>query len=233
MNRILLVEDHERLAALVCKALMTQGIAVDVVGSIAAAWSAMEQVPYQAVVFDRGLPDGDGLECVRRMRAAGLGVPCLVLTARDALHDRVSGLEAGADDYLPKPFEMDEMVARVRALLRRPAEHRVLDPQAGDLSLHPAAGTMCCGDECVTLAPAEMQMMLLLVRRHREAVRRGAMESAGWGANEAVTPNALDVALHRIRRKLVAIGSAQRIVNIRGLGYALREDALREDGLAE
>ncbi len=223
MNRILLVEDHERLAGLICKGLAASGVAVDVVDRGDAAWVALEQVPYQAMVLDRGLPDGDGLALLQRMRRAGLGVPCLVLTARDALRDRVEGLEAGADDYLPKPFAMDEMVARVRALLRRPVEHRTLDPEAGDLRLRPAEGVMGCGEESITLAPAEMQMMLLLARRHGDTVRRSALEAAGWGANEAVTPNALDVALHRLRRKLLAIGSVQRIVNVRGLGYALRE----------
>ncbi|WP_407351162.1 response regulator transcription factor [Luteimonas sp. R10] len=223
MSRILLIEDHERLARLVCKGLVAAGIAVDVVDRVDAAWATIRQTPYQALVIDRGLPDGDGLALLRRMRGAGMGMPCLVLTARDALRDRVEGLDAGADDYLPKPFAMDEMVARVRALLRRPVEVRPLDPSHGDLTLRPAAGIMCCGDESARLAPAEMQIMLLLLRKHEEVVRRGALESVGWGFGEAVTPGALDVALHRIRRKLLAIGSRQRIINVRGLGYALRE----------
>ena len=96
-------------------------------------------------MLDRGLPDGDGLALLQRMRSAGLGIPCLVLTARDALHDRVEGLDAGADDYLPKPFAMDEMVARVKAPLRRPVEHRTLEPRVGDLMLRPGVGTLCCG----------------------------------------------------------------------------------------
>lgn len=228
MNRILLIEDHERLAKLICKGLTAHGIAVDVAGRMDEAWAAIGQVPYQAVVLDRGLPDGDGLALLDRLRKAGLGMPCLVLTARDALRDRVEGLDAGADDYLPKPFAMDEMVARVRALLRRPVERRPLDPQAGDLTLKPGTGTMCRGADCITLAPAELQIMLLLVRRPDQVARRGALEAAGWGLNEAVTPNALDVALHRLRRKLAAIGSRQRIVNVRGLGYALRADAPAE-----
>lgn len=224
MSRILLIEDHERLARLISKGLAAAGIGVDVFGRADAAWAALQQMPYQALVLDRGLPDGDGLVLLRKLRSAGFRVPCLVLTARDALHDRVEGLEAGADDYLPKPFAMDEMVARVRALLRRPVEFRPLDPSHGDLTLRSADSVLCCGEERITLAPAEVQIMLLLLLKYEEVVRRGALEAAAWGLSEAVTPNALDVALHRIRRKLQAIGSRQSIVNVRGLGYTLRED---------
>lgn len=224
MSRILLIEDHERLARLIHKGLVAAGIGVDVSERIDAAWAAVQQIPYQALVLDRGLPDGDGLVLLQKLRSAGFRTPCLVLTARDALHDRVEGLEAGADDYLPKPFAMDEMVARVRALLRRPVEFRPLDPTHGDLTLRANASVLCSGDERITLASAEVQIMLLLLRKHEEVVRRSALEAAAWGLSEAVTPNALDVALHRIRRKLVAIGSRQRIVNVRGLGYALREE---------
>lgn len=228
MSRILLVEDHERLARLICTGLTSAGIATDLVSRIDAAWSAIQQMSYGALILDRGLPDGDGLLLLQRLRAAGLRIPCLVLTARDALHDRIEGLEAGADDYLPKPFAMDEMVARVRALLRRPVEFRSLAPSHGDLTLHPDTGVLCCGNESLSLAPAEMQIVLLLLHKHEDIVRRGALEAAAWGLSEEVTPNALDVALHRIRRKLLAIGSNQRIVNVRGLGYALREDDTTE-----
>jgi len=224
MSRILLIEDHERLARLMRKGLAAAGIAVDVIDRIDAAWTAVQQIPYQALVLDRGLPDGDGLVLLKKLRNAGLRVPCLVLTARDALHDRVEGLDAGADDYLPKPFAMDEMVARVRALLRRPVEFRELNASYGDLTLRLDAGLLCSGDENVTLAPAEMHIMMLFLRKHEEVVRRTALEAAAWGLSETVTPNALDVALHRIRRKLLAIGSRHRIVNVRGMGYALRED---------
>ena len=225
MSRVLLIEDHDRLARLMCKGLVGAGIAVDVVGRIDTAWSAVQQMSYQALVLDRGLPDGDGLVLLQRLRSAGQGLPCLALTARDALHDRVEGLEAGADDYLPKPFAMDEMVARVRALLRRPVEFRSLEPRHGDLALRPEAGTLCCGNDSITLAPAEIHIMQQLLRKPGEVVRRSALEAAAWGLGDAVTPNALDVALHRLRRKLLAIGSQQRIANVRGLGYALREDA--------
>jgi DNA-binding response OmpR family regulator len=226
MNRILLVEDHARLADMIRQALEKAGIPVDVFDGLEAAWAATRQVGYGAMIVDRGLPDGDGLGLVQRSRAAGIHTPCLILTARDALHDRVQGLEGGADDYLTKPFEMGELVARVRALLRRPAEQQTLTPACGDILLRPADGTMACGIELITLAPAEMQLMVALVRGNGQVVRRGVLESAAWGLSEAVTPNALEVALHRLRRKLRAIGSRQRIVNIRTLGYALREKPL-------
>ncbi|WGI26207.1 response regulator transcription factor [Halomonas alkaliantarctica] len=223
MSRILLIEDHDRLAHLMCKGLAAAGIAVDVVDRIDSAWAAVQQMPYQALILDRGLPDGDGLLLLKKLRNAGLSVPCLVLTARDALHDRVEGLEAGADDYLPKPFAMDEMVARVRALLRRPAEFHPIDPSHGDLRLHIESGILFNGDKSITLAPAELHIMQSLLYKHDEVVRRSALEAAAWGLSEAVTPNALDVALHRLRRKLLAIGSRQRIANVRGMGYALRQ----------
>ena len=228
MNRILLVEDHERLARLVSNGLRAAGVAVDAVPRIDAAWSALQQVSYGALVLDRGLPDGDGVELLKRLRDAELGIPCLVLSARDALHDRVEGLDAGADDYLPKPFAMDELVARVRALLRRPAESLPIEAGHGDLQLRPARSMLHCGDDCVSLAASEMQIMLLLARKGGDTVPRSRLEAAAWGLSEAVTPNALDVALHRIRRKLRAIGSRQKIVNVRSLGYALRKDDVAE-----
>jgi len=178
-------------------------------------------LPYAAVVLDRGLPDGDGLDLLRRMRAEGQSTPCLILTARDAIHDRIDGLEAGADDYLPKPFALDELVARVRALMRRPPQVRSLTAAFCRVEVEPQSGCMRLGDESVSLAPAELQLMLTLVHAKGGTVRRSQLELSGWGLGEAVTPNALDVALHRLRRKLLAIGSDVQIVNVRGYGYAL------------
>ena len=114
MNRIALVEDHQRLATLLTKALRNAGIETDVFDQLAPALLAATQHAYAVLVIDRGLPDGDGLDLVRQLRAAAIRTPCLMLTSRDALHDRVEGLESGADDYLTKPFSMDEFVARVR-----------------------------------------------------------------------------------------------------------------------
>lgn len=226
MNRIALVEDHTRLAELIRQATVAAGIGVDVFHGIEPAWYAVNAVNYSALVIDRGLPDGDGLELVKRVRAAGKAVPCLLLTARDALHDRIHGLDSGADDYLTKPFPMEELIARVRALLRRQTALQALNPVFGDIHLLVQEGRMSCGAESVTLAPAEMQIMLSLVRQAGATVRRAALEAAAWGLTDAVTPNALDVALHRLRRKLMALESGLEIVNIRTHGYALRQDAV-------
>lgn len=225
MNRIALVEDHARLAELVRQALQAAGIPTDVFPTVEAAWGGLQEIDYGALVVDRGLPDGDGLTLVKRLRAEGRATPCLMLTARDALHDRVDGLESGADDYLTKPFPMEELVARVRALLRRPAALRAALPAFGDICLKLDEGQLGCGDEAITLSPTEQQILLSLVRQEGRTVRRGALEAAAWGLSEAVTPNALDVALHRLRRKLLGVGSNLQIVNIRNQGYALREDS--------
>jgi DNA-binding response OmpR family regulator len=225
MNRIAVVEDHERLSALVAKSLSAAGIEADVFARIDSAWHALQQTPYAVVVVDRGLPDGDGLSLVRRLRESGRLMPCLMLTARDALHDRVEGLNSGADDYLVKPFSMEELVARVRALMRRPVALQTLSPSFGDIQVQPEVGRVVCGAEAVTLAPAEVQILLELVRAAGNTVRRTALEAAAWGLAEAVTPNAFDVAMHRLRKKLQPIGSAVQIVNVRGTGYALDEAA--------
>jgi DNA-binding response OmpR family regulator len=225
MNRIALVEDHERLSTLVRKALAGAGIEVDVFDRISSARHAIGETAYGAIVVDRGLPDGDGLSLVRRLRADGNVTPCLMLTARDAVHDRVEGLEAGADDYLAKPFSMEELAARVRALLRRPAAMQSLAPSFGDVQLAPDQGTLRCGAETLTLPSAELQILLCLVKAEGLVVRRRALEAAAWGLTEAVTPNALDVALHRLRKKLQSVGSTLQVLNVRGHGYALRPDA--------
>lgn len=224
MSRIILVEDHERLAELVEKKLSASGIAVDTFDRIESAWVAIRDLNYQAMVLDRGLPDGDGVVLLKRMRQAGLGIPCLILTAQDALHDRIEGLEAGADDYLAKPFAMDEMLARVRALLRRSVASVDLDPNYGDLIIKPNAGTLHCGDKSVSLSPSELQIIWILVRKEGEVVRHSALEAAGWGLNDAVTPNALDVVIHRLRRKLIEVGSHLQIINMRTHGYALSNE---------
>jgi DNA-binding response OmpR family regulator len=223
MSRIALLEDHERIAGLIVKAMAAAGIEVDVYDRVAHARLGVAQLQYAALIIDRGLPDGDGLDFLRHLRRLSNLTPCLMLTARDAIHDRIDGLEAGADDYLPKPFSVEELVARTRALMRRPPLLQTLNPCHAGLEVMPLAGAMCHGEETVSLAPAELQLILCLVKAAGRTVRRSALELAGWGLGEAVTPNALDVALHRLRRKLAAIDAGLEIINVRGHGYALRE----------
>jgi DNA-binding response OmpR family regulator len=221
-NRIALVEDHARLATLVERGLAASGIAVDVFHTLESAWHGITSQRYAVAVVDRGLPDGDGLDLVRRLRAADCTTPCLMLTSRDALRDRVDGLDAGADDYLPKPFALEELSARVRALMRRPAELRDSRLQYLDLHVDPEGAAMACGEERISLAPAELQIVICLVHAAGQTVRRATLEAAAWGLAEAVTPNALDVALHRLRRKLAAIDAGLALVNVRNQGFALR-----------
>lgn len=223
MNRIALIEDHSRLADLVRQALGNAGIETDVFHAMEPAWLALRDITYGVVVIDRGLPDGDGLHLVKRLRAAGRPTPCLMLTARDALHDRIEGLDSGADDYLTKPFPMEELVARVRALLRRPAQVQEFAPAHGDVQISPEHSHMVCAGTAVPLPATELQIMLCLARKAGQTVKRSTLEAAAWGLTEAVTPNALDVALHRLRRKLATAGSCMQIVNLRTQGYALRE----------
>jgi DNA-binding response OmpR family regulator len=222
MSRVALIEDHERLADMVRQALSAAGIEADLFCNVSEASYGVSHADYAVLIIDRGLPDGDGLTFLRTLRAAGQMTPCLMLTARDALHDRVHGLESGADDYVTKPFAMSELVARVRTLMRRPVALTVLVLSFGDITVDPQQRVMRCGPQSVLLAPAELQVLLCLVKAAGETVRHSALEHAAWGLGEAVTPNALEVTLHRLRKKLSAIGATTRLANIRGTGFALQ-----------
>ncbi|MCA8488152.1 response regulator transcription factor [Burkholderia multivorans] len=229
MSRVALIEDHQRLAAMVRQALLGAGIETDLFSTVSEASYGVGRGDYAVLIIDRGLPDGDGLTFLRALREAGQMTPCLMLTARDALHDRVDGLESGADDYVTKPFEMSELVARVRTLMRRPPTLAELVVSFADITVDPQQRAMRRGAETVTLAQAELQIMLCLVKAAGRTVRHAALEHAAWGLGEAVTPNALEVTLHRLRKKLTALGAVTRLANIRGAGFALQ--AANENGL--
>jgi CheY-like chemotaxis protein len=176
MNRIALVEDHVRLGRLIAQALTAAGIEVDTFARIESAAPAIADNAYATAVIDRGLPDGDGIDLVRRLRRAGNAIPCLLLTARNSIHDRVDGLEAGADDYLPKPFAMAEMVARVRALMRRTHNLQALAPDYAGLQVFPEEGCMGISvrDVGPGVAPADVPRLFTRFWRSETAPHQGA-----------------------------------------------------------
>lgn len=221
MSRVALIEDQKRLAEMIRRALLDAGVETDIFGKVSEAVYGMKQADYAVLLVDRGLPDGDGLAFVRQLRAEGRMTPCLMLTARDALHDRIEGLESGADDYVTKPFAMSELVARVRTLMRRPVNMTTLVQRYADISVDPQEHALRCGARSVVLAPAELQIILALLNAKGQTVRHLALEHAAWGWGEAVTPNALEVTVHRLRKKLTGLGAGVRIVNIRGIGFAV------------
>jgi len=216
MSRVALVEDHARLAGMIRQALSGAGIETDIFSNLSEAHYGISQANYAVLILDRGLPDGDGLAFLRKLREAGRMMPCLMLTARDALHDRIDGLETGADDYVTKPFAMSELVARVRTLMRRPVELTTLVQSFADIAVDPQQRAMRCGDQAVVLAPTELQIMLTLLKAAGQTVRHSTLEHAAWGLGEAVTPNALEVTIHRLRKKLLAINATTRLANVRG-----------------
>jgi len=221
MSRVILVEDNARLAALLEKSLLRVGIEVDIFSDIASTRQALPLCDYAVLILDRGLPDGDGLSLLRGMAQDAQRIPCIVLTARDALHDRIEGFDSGADDYLSKPFEMEEFIARVRALMRRPRQLQPQPTSFEDLRVAAETTSLHCGSAHTPVAPAEIQILLILMEARGATISRHKLEQTAWGIGKAVTPGALDVAIHRLRRKLEQLESCCQIDNIRGKGYAL------------
>jgi DNA-binding response OmpR family regulator len=221
MPRVLLIEDHPRMSEDVVSALGRQGIACDALPDARQGIAALASASYDALILDRSLPDGDGLQVLRRLRGNSLSMPCMVLTARDALDDRIAGLEAGADDYLTKPFAMEELVARTKALLRRSGRWSPTEVTFGDIQIDPETSAIRVNKFCVSLSPSELQILLTLARNDGKIVRRALLESAAWGVLDAVTTKALDVAVYRLRGKLRAVNSKVIITNAKGVGYAL------------
>ena len=227
-SRILVVDDDPRIAAAVRRALAYEGYAVEIVGDGPTALAAARDRPPAVVVLDVMLPGLDGVEVCRRLRAGDGddgGPAVLMLTARDATLDRVRGLDSGADDYLTKPFATEELLARVRALLRRvtPRESQV-PPRYADLIVDVRAREVRRGTRGVELTALEFDLLAHFVRYPRQVFSRERLLDAVWGETAAVTSNAVDVYVGYLRQKLEASGEPRLIQTVRGVGYVLRAD---------
>lgn len=222
MNRIALIEDHARLATLVSRSLANSGIETDVFHQISTAWLALQDIDYGVIVIDRGLPDGDGLQLVQRLRAAGRSTPCLMLTARDALSDRVGGLEAGADDYLTKPFGTGELLARVRAQLRRRAQGAADQAVTtfGDVVLDQTRRVVERAGQPVHLTPIEYRLLAHLAAHPDRVLTHRQLLHAVWGPSHAEDTHYLRVHMANLRKKIEHDPSqARHLVTETGVGY--------------
>lgn len=223
--RLLLVEDTLRLQQLLTEAVHAAGWRIDPVGSVADAMEARATTPYDLLLIDLGLPDGDGLDLVRSVRHAGDKTPILVITARGAVDDRIAGLDAGADDYLVKPFNHREFLARCRALLRRAPDTAMPVLTAGTLTLDCASGaTRCAGDD-LGLAPRERTVLEILMREAGRVVPKRKLEHALSEFGDELSSNAVELAVSRLRKKLDGHETGTALETIRGVGYLLRETA--------
>lgn len=219
--RVLAVEDDEGIAEGLGLVLRREGWAVDVVPGIAAAWAALRTVPFDMVLLDLGLQDGDGAEVLRRLRAPRQNAlpdpatPVLIMTARDEITSRISGLDLGADDYLTKPFDFGELAARMRALRRRAAGRAQPTLAIAGLSIDPAARTVRRGEQPVDLSAREFDVLMALVEARPRVLSRQQIENKLYNWDRTLGSNAIEVHIHRLRKKL----GDELIQTMRGVGY--------------
>ena len=216
-----MVEDNHRLAALMAKLLAENLFAVDVVETVDEAWAALKTVDYDVVLLDLSLPDGDGTEILRSLRRTGHATRILVATARADVVGRVEALNDGADDYLVKPFSLDELLARIRALLRRPSTTAQAVLSAGRLTLDVTSLTLCVDGEVTPLPRRELGVLMLLLANQGRLVPKQKIENATYSFDSEVTPNAIEASVSRLRRRLANLDAAVTITSMRGLGYIL------------
>ena len=220
--KILLVEDESEFADTVKGALEREKYVVDHVGSLALAHEACRWNAYDLVLLDRTLPDGDGLSLVPSLRAAQPGLAVMVLTALGDVADRVAGLDEGADDYLVKPFALEELFARIRAVRRRPAELGVDEIHVGSLVFDIQNDEASVGGVRLTLARRELRVLATLVKRRGRTVLRESLEQGVYGFDDAIQSNTLDSHISRLRRKLADADAGIEIHAIKGVGYLLQ-----------
>jgi len=223
--RLLIVEDYAPLRESLLRGLRAEGYAVDAAAAGEEAWWYLRDGSYDAVVLDRMLPEVDGLVLLRRLRAGGDRTPVLLLTARDSVEDRVQGLDAGADDYLGKPFAVVELLARLRSLVRR--GHGNAEPVLilADLRLDPAAKTVERGGRAIALSPREFQLLEYLLRRSGGVVSRSELWEHLYDMTSDSSSNVLDVLIARLRKKLQAAGGPELIHTRRGYGYLAGDES--------
>jgi len=221
--RLLVVEDEVRIGEILKSSLQRAGFAVDVVRLYADAREALALTAYDAAILDLGLPDGDGLALLSELREARQGLPILILTARDAVEDRVSGLDTGADDYLVKPFAIAELIARLKALLRRPDGALGLVLQAGNIKLDTIGRDVRVGSTPLQLPRRECAILEHLMRRQGRVVPKSVLEEKLYGMDDELESNAIPVHVHHLRRKLQEAKAKAEIHTIRGVGYLLTE----------
>ncbi len=217
--RILLVEDDAVLAAALTRALVQAAYAVDGAEDGEVAREALRNDVYDLIILDLGLPKIDGVELLRELRARGSRAPVLVLTARDTLNDRVRGLDQGADDYVTKPFDLPELEARVRALIRRGHQGASAVVSHGRLHLDTAGRRLYCDDQPIDLSVRELAVVELLMLREGRVVTKEQMVNHLYGWSEDVGRNAVEVCVHRVRKKLEPAGA--NIRTVRGMGYLM------------
>jgi two-component system OmpR family response regulator len=222
--RVLIVEDEVKMAGLIRRGLRADGMAADVaVKGEDALWMA-GATRYDAIVLDVMLPGMDGFETCRRLRAEGVWSPILMLTARDAISDRVEGLDSGADDYLPKPFSFEELGARLRALVRRGPVERPTVLQAGDLTLDPATKRVMRGDADISLSAKEFALLEIFLRRPGEVLDRYVLLEHAWDSDYENRSNVVDVFVRYLRQKIDRPFGVESIETVRGSGYRMRAD---------
>ena len=219
--RVLVVEDDEEIAQVLQRSLRLEGYEVRIAGDGEEALDQSAAFNPDLVILDLGLPKLDGIEVARRLRAAD-DVPILMLTARDAIESRVEGLDSGADDYLVKPFERQELLARLRALLRRRPPRGSASLVVGDLSLNPDTHEVMRGARPVELTQREFELLEYLMRNERIVVPRQRLLEEVWGYDPFATTNTIEVFVSNLRRKLESGGEARLLHTIRGAGYVLR-----------
>ncbi len=222
--RLLLVEDNKRLAETTKEGLEKESFTVDWFDTVGESEAAIETVAYDAIVLDLGLPDGDGMDILKQLRARKSSTPVLILTARDGVEDRVKGLDGGADDYLLKPFAMSELVARIRALLRRPGGALGLTLTAGNVSFDTAAREVRVGEIVISVSRREMGVLEQLMRRYGRVVPKDVLEDKLYGFGEEVTSNSVEVHISRLRKRLTKAEANISVHTLRGVGYLLSED---------